>query len=370
MTQRIVLMTGQEMSLLRNGQMTPLNSEFIARFEKNMNELENKYEWRSSGAGAQFTRSQNPFAGAAREQARIAGVCEMDGRLVYAVNFGQRCGLYSMDVDSPGRGESLIFSQMNQFIGGISARAGRMTLSVSSPMGRSSIALMSKDSADVSIITEGDVRDTDPSFSRDGRSIYYASAGLGRNEEGVLLAVGPSAILRLDMESGALSELPSDENYDYLRPREAADGTLYCLRRPHRQPKSERRSPLSSFGDFFRGMALMGRIAAGKAPQKPEEKKQGNGTMTLDGMNIDAVKAENENAQAGEEHPGIAPREWSLVKLTGGGWEAVVPGVVDYAFAGENIVVSNGKYVLEIQPDGKKKPLAKAEGVIRMAVME
>ena len=46
-----------------------------------------------------------------------------------------------------------------------------------------------------------------------------------------------------------------------------------------------------------------------------------------------------------------------------------IPGVVDYTFSDEGLVVSNGRYVLLLQPDGKKRPLVKAEGVIRLAVL-
>lgn len=366
MTERIVCLTGQGMSLLRAGQLTPLPSEWIARFEKNMDELENRYAWRSQGTGAQFTRSTNPFANASRERAAISAVCRFENRLLYSVNYGERCGLYLMDVDSPGRGESLVFSQMNQFIGSLAVNGEKIALSVSSPAGRSSIALMTRDSADLSIITEGDVRDTDPCFSADGRALYYASAGLGRSENGQLLAVGSSGILRLDMNTGSLSELPADENFDYLRPREGSDGRLYCLMRPYKQPKADRSYPLSGAVDFFKGLAALGRMMSGKKPET--EKKQGN-TMLLDGLPIDPVKAEAENSRAGEEHPGIAPKDWALMRLTGSEWEKVADGVVDYALCAEGIVVSNGRHILLIKEGGKKESLAKADGVIRLSVM-
>ena len=359
----------KSLKLLEAGQLRPLPSEWIARFQKNMDELENRYAWRSQGTGAQFIRSTNPFENASKkERAVIASVCPYEDRLLYAVNYGERCGLYLMDVDSPGKGESLVFSQMGQFIGGLSVFREKIALSVSFPSGRSSIALMTLNSADLSLITEGDVRDADPSFSRDGRSIYYASAGLGRSESGQLLAVGPSAILRLDISTGELSELPADENFDYLRPREGADGYLYCLRRPHKQPKNPRSNPLAGVGDFFRGMAAVGRLLSGKMPEA--EKKQSNGTMLLDGMPIDPVKIEAENNRSGEEHPGLAPKDWTLVRLSGGEWEKVTEGAVDYAFAGNQLIISNGRYILSLSEDGKKRSLGRADGVIRLASLD
>ena len=178
MANRIVCLTGQEMKLLEAGQLRPLPSEWIARHERNLTELENRYEWRSQGNGAQFMQSRNPFANAAaQDEAKIASACACGDRLLYAVNFNERCGLYLMDVSSPGKGEGIVFSQMGQQIGGMDVRNDRIALSLRRSGGRSSIALTAKDGIELSVVTEGDVQDEDPSFSRDGRSLYYASAG-------------------------------------------------------------------------------------------------------------------------------------------------------------------------------------------------
>lgn len=365
MTERIVCLTGQGMSLLSAGQPIPLPSEWIARFEKNMDELENRYAWRSQGAGAQFTQSTNPYAGASREQAVISSFCPFEDKLLYSVNYGERCGLYLMDVDSPGRGEALVFSQMNQLIDGLDVCGEKIALSVSSPSGRSSIALMPRESADISLITEGDVLDTDPSFSRDGRSIYYASAGLGRSESGQLLAVGPSAILRLDMESGTLSDLPADEAYDYFQPREGTDGMLYCLRKPHEKPVQQKKgNPLTAALDFFRGITLIGRLLSGKVtPVDPEKLARSSGRP---GRAMKNKPAEEIPA----DEPSLASfKNWALVRLNDSKWEVVRDGAAAFTPVDGGIIFSDGKSILFMPPDGSVQNLAQVGGVIRMAVM-
>src|SRR5258708_7037383 len=80
-------------------------------------------------------------------------------------------------------------------------------------------------------ITSGDCVDENP--FRHGSLIYYQSSGIARNTEGLFMANGPAAINTLDVNSGEVETILSSEKYDYLLPRVAKDGTLYCIQVPY-----------------------------------------------------------------------------------------------------------------------------------------
>ncbi|HEX5323291.1 MAG TPA: hypothetical protein VFW40_05850 [Capsulimonadaceae bacterium] len=80
-------------------------------------------------------------------------------------------------------------------------------------------------------LTSGDCRDENP--FRHGSSLYYQSSGLARNAEGVIMATGNSAIQRMDVEKDVIDTVLEDKKLDYLLPRVASDGALYCIQAPH-----------------------------------------------------------------------------------------------------------------------------------------
>lgn len=82
-------------------------------------------------------------------------------------------------------------------------------------------------------LTSGDCIDEQP--FQQGRQVYYQSSGVARDAGGTFAAVGPSAINRLDLDSGEITTLLSSTEHDYLLPRVAPDGTLYCIQTPHHQ---------------------------------------------------------------------------------------------------------------------------------------
>lgn len=82
-------------------------------------------------------------------------------------------------------------------------------------------------------LTSGDCIDEQP--FRHGRQVYYQSSGVARDASGAFAAVGPTAINRLDLDSGEITTVLAAPDYDYLLPRVAADGTVYCIQTPHRK---------------------------------------------------------------------------------------------------------------------------------------
>jgi hypothetical protein len=86
-------------------------------------------------------------------------------------------------------------------------------------------------------LTGGDSRDSNPTFSKfNPEEVLYQSSGLARSEEGFLMAFGPEAINKVNIETREISSLASEERYDYLLPKDDVDGNLYFIRRLYNRP--------------------------------------------------------------------------------------------------------------------------------------
>ncbi|OPZ88332.1 MAG: hypothetical protein BWY74_03186 [Firmicutes bacterium ADurb.Bin419] len=78
-----------------------------------------------------------------------------------------------------------------------------------------------------------------------------------------------------------------------------------------------------------------------------------------------------ENTARGEKYPGIAPKEWELVKMDkNGGFSCIKKGVMgfDVDSAG-NIVYSNGKYIIRILEGGKEEVVGKIDMIDKMLII-
>jgi hypothetical protein len=83
-------------------------------------------------------------------------------------------------------------------------------------------------------MTDGDGHDSNPSHDpRSPDTIYFQSSGVARNEQGVIVALGPAAIHQLNRATGAMTTLLEDDQWDYLQPRMDANGALHFIRRPY-----------------------------------------------------------------------------------------------------------------------------------------
>ncbi len=103
--------------------------------------------------------------------------------------------------------------------------------------GNVNIELLNSEGAYKQTLTAGDSRDCNPSFSKtNNRVVLYQTAGIARGEDGFVIAYGPEAIHKIRIDTGEITELLSDYKYDYLLPKDDANGDVYCIRRPYQQP--------------------------------------------------------------------------------------------------------------------------------------
>jgi len=188
-------------------------------------------------------------------------------------------------------------------------------------------------------VTGGDVKDSNPSFSRHNhREVLYQTAGIARDEAGFAAAHSPEAINRINLDTDEVTELVSDDRYDYLLPKEDAAGNLYCIRRPYRRPGHQ--SPLKTllyvvmFPFHFlvaivRFLNVFTKLFSGEPPRAagPDMRPSiENKYVRVLGQTIYLAKVERSSRYRRE--PTLVPRSWELVRLSRDGQMEVVAGAV------------------------------------------
>lgn len=110
---------------------------------------------------------------------------------------------------------------------------GEVALSTFHADGTANLAVLRTDGSGLTEVTDGDSVDQAPRWvPGPGRRLVFQSAGVARDSGARLSGYGPSAVQQLDLDTGAISCLAQDANFDFLWPRIGSDGTLYYIRRP------------------------------------------------------------------------------------------------------------------------------------------
>jgi hypothetical protein len=223
-------------------------------------------------------------------------------------------------------------------------------------------------------VTGGDSVDQAPAWTPDGRKIVFQSAGVGRNQHGLPLGLGPYAIESLDLDGDKeVKTLLADKDRDLLLPRMAADGALYFLRRPY---KPQGHQSLS-FGQFLWDVLLLpfkivltflyiinffsvmfsGQPLATALGHGQRRGQQGQQFLMLWGHMIDTKRT---MAKAPKDQPApLVPKDWQLVRRDAQGKETVLAdSVLAYDLAADGtIVFSTGSAVFTLGSEGRREKL-------------
>src|SRR5262249_38755407 len=93
---------------------------------------------------------------------------------------------------------------------------------------RSNISTIPVHGTEFTEVTEGDSFDQLPQWiPGTERRIIFQSAGIGRDVGGNFAGLAPCVIQGLNLDSGELIEVASEEGRDLMHPRQTEDGTLY-----------------------------------------------------------------------------------------------------------------------------------------------
>lgn len=371
---RIVFLDDGEMNVYAGGEKTLLHSQRKEQYQRTLENLEARYEWRSSGAGAKFMEQQNPYANAAAmaEACRVTALACVKNQLLYALTAPEMGGLYLKDDRDDEAPEGNWYSDRGFHARDLDAHGGKIALSVEGLRGQCHIAIMDEGKPTYEVITQGDTVDSAPWLSRRGNTLYYASVGNGRNEDGVILARGPSAVLQMDLASGSLTELLADEAIDYLRPKEAPDGALYFIQRPYQQQGTKGPSLLErikGFGLMIKSVGQLIRLLVTKDATPPKSTASGN-TRTqqmrlLEGSLVDVSLPKD----AKEQNQGCVPDSWVLMRREkDGALTQVQKGVCDYAFDGDALIYTDGRRIFRCE-NGGRTLLCRGTFISRIAVM-
>ena len=364
----------------RQGSEINLPSEAVEKYRRNIMEIYKRKEWKASGTGAAFMQTQARQISETEITAQVETLFWVDEEtLIYGASLEDSCGIYIKDPRTPESPDRFILrrTDMRIFHLDYEGSQGLLALSVSDGPTERHLALCESEKGDFRLITEGESIDIMPTFSRyDSQTIYFSSAGIFFDPRKREFHCSAYVINRLDMRSGEISEVAADAAYDYLHPRQAADQSIYCIRRPKAAKKSGAFSPLdiilvpfrllkalfawlNFFSQRYTGESLSKRTG-GINPARQQQKTAEE--IFIEDNLINAAQTLKQNTKAGDKYPGLIPKTWELMRLSeNGGWESVRKGVLDYTFddAG-NILYSNGKFIIKIDPDGVEEKICPA----------
>lgn len=376
---RMIFLSDGEMMLWEDGRVSALHSERKTLYIRTTRNLEERNAWKYEGAGAKFQGQANPY----ERMSRMADtVCELravapwQDQLLYALCTPEMGGLYLKPLDDDDAPESNWLSERGFQPVDLQVQGEQVVLAADMGAGERHIVLMKGGSSRYEVITQGDTQDSAPFLCPGGRTIYYASAGWARDENGHPIAKGPSAVLRLDLRSGDLTEVAASEEFDYLRPRQGPDGALYVIRRS-RKADGPRRLGLvdraKNIGAAFKGLGTLLRFigdpegAARRTPRVAGQSAEASQKRMLDGMLLEISAAGKNNA---EEEAGVVPSDWVLLRQSpDGAFEEVCKAVADYDFDGDALVCTDGRRIFRLS-EGRKTVLHKAVFIPRVVIMK
>ena len=368
-----------------------VESPFVQGILDRVERSRERNEWKNNSAGwssgAQGFMAMRGLAVAPAETRRIqfTGVAPggAAGQVLYALDTDHVGGLFCLDLADSS--ERRLFHRQQFRARDLCRRAsdGSIALSLRKEDGTAHLAVMSGEGRGLKQVTEGDAIDEAPSWvGPDGKSLVFQSAGIGRNAAGFFAALGPYAVQRLDLDDERVTTLLESDDVDYLAPRmsAAADGTLYCIRRPyhpHGQPVSFWRVGLDvllfpyrlvraivHFLDFISVMfARKPLITAGGPPKEGPDQRH----LMLWGKLIDAERALKQKKQQGA----LVPKSWELIRRAPDGTETILArNVLSFDLAPDGAIVwSNGSAIFRIDANGNRGEVCKGRLIERVAVV-
>ncbi len=156
-----------------------------------------------------------------------------ENELLYALAMSASSGLFRYDLAT--REERRLFHRQDYDACGLSCHraTGGLVLASRNEEAVGKLELYQEGSRRQRL-TAGEGHDCNPCHDPANPAVlYFQSAGVARNEQGQLMALGPVSIQRLDTQSGEMTTVLEDSHRDYLQPRPDAAGNLCYIRRPY-----------------------------------------------------------------------------------------------------------------------------------------
>ena len=352
--------------LAENGNKSEIPCGRITKYKEALDSIRRRSEWKNTGSGAQFMGTAvMPDSDEAAASARITGICENNGRLVYGVALDQSSALYQRSFDRNETDEGLILSGNDLHFGAFDCIDGKMAVSMGATHDELHICTLEPPSSVYTEHTDGDTMEQSPYWSRCNKNrIYFSTSGNARNQSGAVGAVSPASGSYLDLDSGEMNEFLSDEKTDYLKIKDDKYGNIYYIRQPY---GGEQRDdgvkftdillfPFRLFKGLFGWLNFMCTIWGGESlksggsglPSELKSKQRTEKDIIIDGNIINAKRLAEAADLKDDDMTGLMPAARVLVKREADGTETVIAkSVLDYTVCRDGrLLYSNGRQII------------------------
>lgn len=373
---KILYTNGKSMYLAENGKEIELPSYRAIQYRQTIEQIQQNKLWKTTGRGAQFMGVETPQTEQA-DCARVCGLALYQDEFLYTLLLDASGGMYRRTFSEKPEIEGHICSGNDVRLGEITSNGDNVAACLSYPNGCSHIALFKLPSSVYTQVTDGDSCETHPSWSADGRLVYFSTAGIARNNGQI--AYAPRAAASYNVNTERMEIVLEDEKHDILAPKEDAAGNMYFIRQPYRMSEEEDNvsflgilkdvllfpyrlvKALIGFLDVFsmiygrEPLNTSGRRSDVRTKQKSEKE------LFFEGRKLDAEKNLKENQKSGDPYAGIMSRSRVLVRRGPDGTEEILAkAVLDYVLCEDgSVVYSNGVHILHRTADGKTESLVK-----------
>jgi hypothetical protein len=367
-----------------------IESKFGQNVRDRAIQIQQRNAWKSQGRGARFMAGGLVWGEVEHDPASMRITITSlsrgfePGDLLYALETDEIAGIFNIK-NSTGD-EKRIFHSADFRVRHLSAKPGEETIACAlvGGNGTSNIAVMRTDGSEFSEVTEGDSLDLAPRWIPDSsRRLVFQSAGIGRDSSGNFSGHGPFSIQKLDLDTGEMTSLAEEENYDLLGPQMNEDGVLYYIRRPYQKPGDNFSFPraildtllfpIRIFYAIFQWLNFFTVRYTGKPLNTAQGAKQRNADlkqMMIWGNLIDAGKAAKQDQFGDQDAPSLVPQSWQLVRhRSNGSTEVIAKGVLSFDLCEDgSIVYSNGSAIYRIDPKGSSERLH-VDSMIEQVIM-
>jgi len=389
MNDRIIFASRNRLGCCEGNSAVFATCHYLEKYKRNRETIEKKNAWKTEGMGAAFRQVQ-PQHGPGPEDIDARAVVNglafaRDNKIVYSLSVESYSGIFLKNLKDDAEIEGHIIHDNKTAFLNLDYRreTDEIIASVQDSAWERHLALFEPKSSRYRKVTEGECVDENPVWGRQAdRSIYYDSAGVGKDGAGRFFGVGEKAINRLDLDSGSITELVSVPKHDCFLPRVDQDDRLHFIKRPYKKPGPQPMTfkdfllipwrlsrAIYSFLQFF-SMRYTGEPLSSAGPNPTQAKEKDLKEIFLNGNMINAEQALKENRAKGDAFPGIAPRSWELTRREKDGrLICIKKGVIDFDLT-ENggIVYSNGKYLIRMDRQCKEQVIEKVDLINRVRV--
>lgn len=378
---KIAYISKNKIYVLEDGKSREIPCGRIEQYKKALDDIKRKNEWKNSGTDAKFMGGF-PYDFDESAFAEIGGIAVYGDKLVYGVSLDSSGSIYIRSLDPEDNLEELVFSG-NIHPGRMNCRGKKLVVSLKESGKNEHISVYELGTSDSREYTDGDSTDVTPVFADDDK-IYFSTAGIARDQYGQIAAVQNMSIACLDTKALSIDEVVSDERYDYLSPTACEGGSLYCIRRPKGGENGNGDITfkdiimfpyrifkaflglLNMFSIIFGGESLKSGGDSPKSGGNAKAKQMDPRYAFMDANVANAEKNMKNEERKGEKYPGIMSPESILVHIGADGNETIVRrGVLDYLpLSDGNIAVSNGRYILITDKNGKEISAFRADSAV------